>query len=207
MAKIVIAGFFGASASPGSLPSKASSPRSFPHQKQMGIVGFNPCFGDTLIPALITTSLSVKYQRNATSPAPHPEPEKSHSFTGQIQIVFADFVGDVMQTGGKAFWCGKERGELALLGKLPGDAEAPKNVVLDYEPCDCCGLSGGSRTHGLLLPKQALCQLSYTQIETAMKASQHRWQTFTHEMLPSGKSGANLLCLVNCRAMRRLRKM
>ena len=47
------------------------------------------------------------------------------------------------------------------------------------------GLSGGSRTHGLLLPKQALCQLSYTQIETAMKASQHRWQTFTHEMLPS----------------------
>lgn len=26
------------------------------------------------------------------------------------------------------FWCGKERGE----------AEAPKNLVLDYEPCDCC---------------------------------------------------------------------
>lgn len=47
------------------------------------------------------------------------------------------------------------------------------------------GLSGGARTHGLLLPKQALCQLSYTQIETAMKASQHRWQTFTYEMLPS----------------------
>lgn len=36
------------------------------------------------------------------------------------------------------FWCGKERGEIALLGKLPGDAEAPKNVVLDYEPCECC---------------------------------------------------------------------
>ena len=33
------------------------------------------------------------------------------------------------------------------------------------------GLSGGARTHDLLLPKQALCQLSYTQIETAMKAS------------------------------------
>ena len=28
------------------------------------------------------------------------------------------------------FWCGKERGEVALLGRLPGDAEAPKNVVL-----------------------------------------------------------------------------
>ena len=36
------------------------------------------------------------------------------------------------------FWCGKERGEVALLGRLPGDAEAPKNVVLDYEPCECC---------------------------------------------------------------------
>lgn len=36
------------------------------------------------------------------------------------------------------FWCGKERGEVALLGKLPGDAEAPKHVVLDYEPCESC---------------------------------------------------------------------
>ena len=33
------------------------------------------------------------------------------------------------------------------------------------------GLSGGARTHGLLLPKQALCQLSYTQIETAIGQS------------------------------------
>lgn len=39
------------------------------------------------------------------------------------------------------FWCGKERGEIALLGKLPGDAEALKNVVLDYKPCDCCRTS------------------------------------------------------------------
>ncbi len=32
------------------------------------------------------------------------------------------------------FWCGEEKGEIALLGKLPGDAEAPRNMVLDYEP-------------------------------------------------------------------------
>ena len=31
-------------------------------------------------------------------------------------------------------------------------------------PLQVSGLSGGSRTHGLLFPKQALCQLSYTQI-------------------------------------------
>ena len=36
------------------------------------------------------------------------------------------------------FWCGKEKGEIALLGKLKDDKEAPKNCVLDYEPCDEC---------------------------------------------------------------------
>lgn len=36
------------------------------------------------------------------------------------------------------FWCGKEKNEIALLGKLKGDIEAPKNCVLDYEPCDEC---------------------------------------------------------------------
>lgn len=36
------------------------------------------------------------------------------------------------------FWCGKEKNEIALMGKLPDDAEAPHNVILDYEPCDEC---------------------------------------------------------------------
>lgn len=36
------------------------------------------------------------------------------------------------------FWCGENRGDIALLGKLKGDAEAPRHVVLDYEPCDQC---------------------------------------------------------------------
>lgn len=38
------------------------------------------------------------------------------------------------------FWCGKEKNEIALLGKLPGDAEAPRSTWLvgDYEPCDAC---------------------------------------------------------------------
>lgn len=41
------------------------------------------------------------------------------------------------------FWCGESKNEIALLGRL-GDArkgediEAPKNMVLDYEPCDKC---------------------------------------------------------------------
>lgn len=36
------------------------------------------------------------------------------------------------------FFCGKEKKQVALLGKLKDDAEAPRNMVLDYEPCDDC---------------------------------------------------------------------
>ena len=36
-------------------------------------------------------------------------------------------------------WCGEPKNEIALMGKLDReDSEAPKNVVLDYEPCDHC---------------------------------------------------------------------
>ena len=40
------------------------------------------------------------------------------------------------------FWCGEERGDIALLGRISmdgnDDAEAPRHVVIDYEPCDTC---------------------------------------------------------------------
>ena len=38
------------------------------------------------------------------------------------------------------FWCGKEKNEVALLGLIGGkkDIEAPKNMILDFEPCDEC---------------------------------------------------------------------
>jgi len=35
------------------------------------------------------------------------------------------------------FWCGEEKNELALLGAAY-KGEAPKNLLLDYEPCDAC---------------------------------------------------------------------
>jgi len=37
----------------------------------------------------------------------------------------------------KCFFCGEAKG-VALLGKLRGDKEAPKQGVYDYEPCDKC---------------------------------------------------------------------
>lgn len=41
------------------------------------------------------------------------------------------------------FWCGKERGEIALMGHIGDgrkheDFEAPKQMVIDLEPCDEC---------------------------------------------------------------------
>lgn len=38
------------------------------------------------------------------------------------------------------FWCGKDKNEIVLLGKLPGDVEAPSHMWVpgDYEPCNEC---------------------------------------------------------------------
>lgn len=37
------------------------------------------------------------------------------------------------------FWCGKEKNEVALLGKIDKeDSEAPRRVLLDYNPCEVC---------------------------------------------------------------------
>lgn len=35
------------------------------------------------------------------------------------------------------FFCGKDKG-IAMLGKLKGDAKAPKRAIYDYEPCNEC---------------------------------------------------------------------
>ena len=38
------------------------------------------------------------------------------------------------------FWCGKDKNEIAFLGRIGGkeDREAPSRMVLDYEPCEDC---------------------------------------------------------------------
>lgn len=35
-------------------------------------------------------------------------------------------------------WCNEPTGEVVLVGQLPGDAEAPKEMIVSYEPCDKC---------------------------------------------------------------------
>ena len=43
------------------------------------------------------------------------------------------------------FFCGKPKQELVLFGRLKNDEKAPKEVLLDYEPCEACKeqFSGG----------------------------------------------------------------
>lgn len=44
----------------------------------------------------------------------------------------------VNPTLGICFWCGEDDGTIGLLGKLKGDVEAPRKMMLGYEPCDTC---------------------------------------------------------------------
>ena len=37
------------------------------------------------------------------------------------------------------FWCGKEKNEVALMGKIDKqDSKAPRKMITNYEPCDKC---------------------------------------------------------------------
>lgn len=37
------------------------------------------------------------------------------------------------------FWCGQEKNQVALLGKIDKkDSAAPMKMIIDYEPCDKC---------------------------------------------------------------------
>lgn len=36
------------------------------------------------------------------------------------------------------FFCGENKNELILVGRLPGDEEAPRRAVWNMEPCDKC---------------------------------------------------------------------
>lgn len=38
----------------------------------------------------------------------------------------------------KCFFCGEDKNEIILAGKLKGDIEAPKNVAWDKNPCEKC---------------------------------------------------------------------
>lgn len=38
----------------------------------------------------------------------------------------------------RCFYCGKDKNEILLFGRLPNDVEAPMHSIINYEPCDAC---------------------------------------------------------------------
>ena len=38
----------------------------------------------------------------------------------------------------QCFFCGGDKGEIVLAGRMPKDAEAPMRMVVNYEPCETC---------------------------------------------------------------------
>lgn len=39
---------------------------------------------------------------------------------------------------GVCFWCGEDDGTVLLVGRLPGDVEAPHRMIANDQPCDKC---------------------------------------------------------------------
>lgn len=56
---------------------------------------------------------------------------------GKDSIKVSDKYG-VNPTLGQCFYCGDEDGTIGLMGKLKGDMEAPRKLVLTMDPCPSC---------------------------------------------------------------------
>lgn len=70
------------------------------------------------------------------------------------------------------FWCGEQKDQIVLLGRLKGDKEAPMNMIINYEPCDKCreGMDTG---------------ISF--IEVSMEPVVPNQQPISQGMYPTGK--------------------
>ena len=102
----------------------------------------------------------------------------------------------------KCFWCGKHMG-VALLGRVrskeDGDAEAPREIIVDLEPCSEC------RKHfetGVLLIEATEDGSKFSSNERfSLRAEdgRHLWPTgrwviLRAEAVKDGKPGGKILC-------------
>ena len=87
------------------------------------------------------------------------------------------------------FWCEKEKNEIALMGKIGNgrkgeDIEAPRNMFLDYEPCDEC---------------KKKWSLGITLIETTNEPNFDRQPSFGNGAYPTGR-----YCVIKEEAFKRI---
>ena len=98
----------------------------------------------------------------------------------------------------KCFWCGRDMG-LLLLGKLKGDAEAPREMVFSIEPCEKCA---EKFSQGVLLIEVDGNAGRFNGNERVAIRDQNgvvHWPTGRHavlhaEALKGGKPGTRMLC-------------
>lgn len=75
------------------------------------------------------------------------------------------------------FWCGKERGDIALLGHIGDgrkheDFEAPYHAVIDFEPCNEC---------------QGHMSMGFTLMEATSKPNQYSSVPYQNGVYPTGR--------------------
>lgn len=91
------------------------------------------------------------------------------------------------------FYCQKDRGDIALFGRLPGDAEAPRRGVIAMDPCDEC--------KGYM--KQGIILISYDEAKTTDKKNPYRsggWCVLKEEAVKRMfKEGELLDAVLKCR--------
>lgn len=75
------------------------------------------------------------------------------------------------------FWCGKEKGEIAILGYIDGDIEAPRSCCIDYEPCDECK---ANMERGVTIIEASLTPNGYAPIQDGVYPT-GKWVVVTPE--------------------------
>ncbi len=75
------------------------------------------------------------------------------------------------------FWCGKERGDIALLGHIGSrrkheDFEAPSHAIIDFEPCNEC------REH---------MSRGFTLMEATSRPNQYSSTAYQNGVYPTGR--------------------
>lgn len=95
------------------------------------------------------------------------------------------------------FYCGEDKNEVALLGKLPGDKEAPMRMWInwDYEPCDECKKKMEQGITFIEVDnKPIICENQISFVENAYPTG--RWSVVKEEAVKRVLKGTDILELV-----------
>lgn len=89
------------------------------------------------------------------------------------------------------FWCGKDKNEILLLGKIDRkDSEAPNRVFVDYEPCEECKKVIGNNIHVIGVESYPVIDCPpISSSEQGIFYPTGRWAVFNREYFTRLKDG------------------